>query len=102
MDGRQHVEVKDRVAILVDDGLATGASMKASVLAMRTKHPRKIIVAVPVAPRGTVAEIRGQADFVVCLTEPEFFFGVGGAYHVFAQTSDEEVTSILKCADSRP
>jgi predicted phosphoribosyltransferase len=102
MDGRQHAEVKDRVAILVDDGLATGASMKAAMLAMRARHPRKIIVAVPVAPADTVVEIRGIADFVVCLTEPEFFFGVGGAYHVFAQTSDEEVASILKAAGSRP
>lgn len=99
MAGRQHVEVKDKVIILVDDGLATGASMKAAVLAIRGKRPRKIIVAVPVAPADTVVDIRGVADFVVCLTEPQFFFGVGGSYHVFAQTSDEEVISILKSAD---
>ena len=96
MAGRQHQEIKDKVAILVDDGLATGASMKAAVLAIRAKRPRKIIVAVPVAPADTVVEMRGAADFVVCLTEPQFFFGVGGSYHVFAQTSDEEVMSILK------
>jgi putative phosphoribosyl transferase len=96
MAGRQHEEIKDKVAILVDDGLATGASMKAAVLAIRAKRPRKIIVAVPVAPADTVVEMRGAADFVVCLTEPQFFFGVGGSYHVFAQTSDEEVMSILK------
>ena len=96
MAGRQHMEIKDKVAILVDDGLATGASMKAAVLAIRAKRPRKIIVAVPVAPADIVVEMRGAADFVVCLTEPQFFFGVGGSYHVFAQTSDEEVMSILK------
>ncbi len=99
MAGRQHEEIKDKIAILVDDGLATGASMKAAVLAIRAKRPRKIIVAVPVAPADTVVEIRGAADFVVCLTEPQFFFGVGGSYHVFAQTSDEEVMSILKSAN---
>jgi predicted phosphoribosyltransferase len=99
MAGRQHVAIKDKVAILVDDGLATGASMMAAVLAIRAKHPRKIIVAVPVSPAETVIEMRGAADFVVCLTEPQFFFGVGGAYHVFAQTSDEEVMSILKSAN---
>ena len=102
MAGRQHEEIKDKVAILVDDGLATGASMKAAVLAIRAKRPRKIIIAVPVAPADTVVEMRGAADFVVCLTEPQFFFGVGGSYHVFAQTSDEEVMSILKSADLRP
>lgn len=73
--------------------------MKAAVLAIRAKRPRKIIIAVPVAPADTVVEMRGAADFVVCLTEPQFFFGVGGAYHVFAQTSDEEVMSILKSAN---
>ena len=95
MAGRAHVSLKDCVVILVDDGLATGASMKAAVQAIRTKSPRKVVVAVPVAPSDTVVTMRGIADFVVCLTEPQFFFGVGGAYHVFAQTSDEEVMSIL-------
>lgn len=96
MTGRKHVDLANKCVILVDDGLATGASMKAAVQAVRSKHPARVVVAVPVAPSDAVTELRGVADFVVCLTQPEFFYGVGGSYHVFAQTSDEEVLSILK------
>jgi len=95
MNSRKHVELAGKVVIMVDDGLATGASMKAAVQAIRCQHPRTVVVAVPVAPAETVLEMRGVADFVVCLTEPEVFFGVGGSYHVFAQTSDEEVKNCL-------
>lgn len=95
MSGRKHAEVKDRVVIMVDDGLATGASMRAAILAIKTKGPRKVIVAVPVSPPETLNQVRSLADFVLCLTEPVNFFGVGGAYHVFAQISDEEVVSLL-------
>lgn len=96
MTGRKHADLANKCVILVDDGLATGASMKAAVQAVRSKHPARIVVAVPVAPSDAVMELRGIADFVVCLTQPEFFYGVGGSYHVFAQTSDEEVLSILR------
>jgi putative phosphoribosyl transferase len=96
MTGRKHADLANKCVILVDDGLATGASMKAAVQAVRSKHPARVVVAVPVAPSDAVNELRGVADFVVCLTQPEFFYGVGGSYHVFAQTSDEEVLSILK------
>ncbi len=95
MSGRKHADVKDRSVILVDDGLATGASMRAAILAIKTKSPRNVIVAIPVSPPETLNQIRSLADFVVCLTEPVNFFGVGGAYHVFAQISDEEVVSLL-------
>jgi putative phosphoribosyl transferase len=96
MAGRKHVDLANKCVILVDDGLATGASMKAAVQAVRSKHPTRVVVAVPVAASDAVRELRGVADFVVCLTQPEFFYGVGGSYHVFAQTSDEEVLSILR------
>ena len=96
MRGREHIDLTDKNTILVDDGLATGATMKAAVQSIRSKKPARIIVAVPVAPHGTLTELRGLADYVVCLTEPALFYGVGGAYHVFAQTSDEEVMSILQ------
>lgn len=96
MAGREHVDLRGKNVIVVDDGLATGASMKAAVQAIRSKNTAKLIVAVPVAPHDTLIELRRLADFVVCLTEPDFFYGVGGAYHVFAQTSDEEVMSILQ------
>lgn len=96
MTGRKHADLANKCVILVDDGLATGASMKAAVQAVRSKHPARVVVAVPVAPSEAVTELRSVADFVVCLTQPEFFYGVGGSYHVFAQTSDEEVLSILK------
>lgn len=95
MNSRKHQDLVDKIVIMVDDGLATGASMKAAVQAIRGQHPKKVIVAVPVAPSETVLEMRSIADFVVCLTEPEVFFGVGGSYHVFAQTSDEEVKNCL-------
>ena len=95
MMGREHADLANKCVILVDDGLATGASMKAAVQAVRSKHPARVVIAVPVGPTEAVNELRSVADFVVCLTQPEFFYGVGGSYHVFAQTSDEEVASIL-------
>jgi len=96
MRGRPHLNVAGACIVLVDDGLATGATMKAAVQALRGKNPAKIVVAVPVSPADTLREMRGMADHVICLTQPELFYGVGGSYHVFAQTSDEEVVSILE------
>ncbi len=82
-------------AIVVDDGLATGASMLAAIRALRTHCPADVVVAVPVAPRETVEWLRGVADGIVCLQEFEHFGAVGLHYDDFAEVSDEDVRSLL-------
>lgn len=88
-------ELRDRCVILVDDGLATGATMRAAVLALRQQAPAQIVVAVPVAPPDTVALLRAIVDEIVCLATPEPFWGVGRWYQDFAQTTDAEVRELL-------
>ncbi|MCU1241387.1 MAG: putative phosphoribosyl transferase [Candidatus Acidoferrum typicum] len=101
-DGRPPVDVRGRTVILVDDGLATGSSMRVAVLALRQKDPAQIVVAVPVAPRESCAELQSVADRVVCAVTPEPFWGVGQWYADFSQTSDEEVRDLLRRAASFP
>jgi predicted phosphoribosyltransferase len=98
-DGRPVVDVRGRTAIVVDDGLATGASMRAAVMARRQRQPAAIIVAVPVASATTCQELRHIADACVCLHTPEPFFGVGQWYADFGQTTDDEVRTLLAAAD---
>lgn len=93
--GRVFPEVKEQCLIVVDDGLATGATMRAAVVALRAKAPARIVVAVPVAPPSSVEQIRQEADEVVCLETPEPFFGVGRWYRDFPQTTDQEVKDLL-------
>jgi putative phosphoribosyl transferase len=90
--------MKDRIVIVVDDGLATGSTMKAAVAALRQQHPTKIIVAVPTAPVETCAELKTTADEVVCPLTPEPFYAVGGSYADFRQTTDEEVRQLISGA----
>jgi putative phosphoribosyl transferase len=90
------VELRDRVVILVDDGLATGASMRAAVIAARERHPARVVVAVPVSSRETYKEFKQQADEIVCVQTPAHFEGVGQWYENFTQTSDEEVRALLE------
>jgi putative phosphoribosyl transferase len=90
--------VHGRVVILVDDGLATGSTMRAAVAALRKQHPASIVVAVPVGARDTCAEFRGVADEVVCARTPDPFFAVGLWYTDFSQTTDEEVHDLLRRA----
>lgn len=97
-DDRGEPELRGKTAILVDDGLATGASMQSAVAALRRRGVRRIVVAVPVAPKGSVAALAGGADRVVCLYEPEPFYSVGLYYRNFEQTSDEEVRALLQRA----
>jgi predicted phosphoribosyltransferase len=97
-DGRPVVDVRGRTVILVDDGLATGASMRAAVMALRQRGPAAIIVAVPVASAGTCEDIRHVADDCVCLHTPDPFFGVGQWYAEFGQTTDDEVRALLGAA----
>jgi putative phosphoribosyl transferase len=92
-------EVRDRVVILVDDGLATGASMRVAVMALRQRHPARVVVAAPVADSRTIEEFRREVDEVVCVQIPDDFVGVGRWYENFDQTSDEEVRRSLAEAD---
>ena len=91
-------DVKGRTAILIDDGLATGATMRAAVTALRQLGPGRIVVAVPVAAPETCAELRAEVDDIVCLSTPEPFQAVGLWYDYFSQTSDEEVHDLLERA----
>ena len=96
--GRPLPALNGRTAILVDDGLATGATMQAAILAVRRKHPAQIVVAVPVAPPDALQTIATMADHVVCLHSPEIFSAVGDFYSNFNPTSDDDVDSLLKAA----
>ena len=94
---RSPVEVKDKIAIIVDDGLATGLTMQAAIHEIRKRGPRSVIVAVPVAATETVNDIRPQVDELVVLYIPGGFFGaVGSYYEFFDQVSDEEVVDLMK------
>lgn len=99
---RPFPDLKGKTVLLVDDGLATGATMKAAIAAARQHHPARLVVAVPVAPPDTVAEIQALVDEVVCLETPAFFQAVGLWYEYFPQTSDEEVLALLQAASARP
>src|SRR5437762_2528877 len=97
-EGRSAPELRDRIAILVDDGLATGATMRAAVKALRQRGAAKIVVAVPVGPPDTCHEIEEQTDETICLSTPEFFQAVGQYYEDFSQTTDEDVRELLTSA----
>lgn len=88
-------ELAGQCVILIDDGLATGATMRAAVEAVRTRAPAEIVVAVPVAPPDTIARLRELADAVICLAEPEPFQAIGLWYVDFSQVSDDEVRELL-------
>ncbi len=94
-DGRPAAEVRGREAILVDDGLATGASMRAAIEALRERGAGKVTVAVPVAPTETRQELEPEVDEIVCVAEPRPFIAVGAWYENFAQVDDEQVRSLL-------
>jgi putative phosphoribosyl transferase len=98
-DGRAPVDVTGRTAILVDDGLATGASMRAAVEALKQRGAAEIVVAVPVAPASTCAELEREADAVVCARTPEPFTAVGAWYDDFAEVTDDDVRRILSRVD---
>ncbi|MGB8364470.1 MAG: phosphoribosyltransferase [Rhizomicrobium sp.] len=96
LGNRAPISPEGRVAIVVDDGIATGASMSAALRAMRARKPKKLVLATPVAPKDTIAELRKEADEIVCLEIPEYFDAVGYFYRNFAQTTDAEVIEALK------
>jgi putative phosphoribosyl transferase len=95
---RPAYEVSGRTVILVDDGMATGATMRAAVAAVRQQQPARIVIAVPVAAAATCEEFAAEVDELVCVLRPEAFFAVGFWYEHFAQTSDEEVRDLLERA----
>ena len=93
--GRGPLDLKGRNVILVDDGLATGASMRAAARALAERRPAHVVIAVPVGPGDTCEAMRDRGDDVVCLATPSPFMGVGRWYRSFPQTRDEEVTELL-------
>jgi putative phosphoribosyl transferase len=92
---RQPLDLSGKITILVDDGLATGASMRAGVRALKQHHPAKIVVAVPVGAPDTCRQFEEEVDEVICAKAPSDFGAVGAWYHDFRQTTDEEVSELL-------
>ncbi len=97
---RPHLPLRDKIVIVVDDGLATGSTMEAAVNALREHHPAKIIVAAPVGAADSCRRLRTLADEVICAETPEPFNAVGLWYQLFDQTTDAEVTELLQRANA--
>jgi putative phosphoribosyl transferase len=98
---RMPVEIEGRVAIVVDDGVATGASMKAAVQALRARRPAKIVAALPVAPPGAAERLAEDVDEFVCVLTPANFYAVGQFYADFSETTDHDVRALLAQAGTR-
>lgn len=98
---RPHPSVRGRTVILVDDGLATGSSMRAAALALRRMEPARVVVAVPVGAQETCEQFRVEVDEVVCAVTPHAFIAVGAWYADFSQVEDDEVRELLQQAASR-
>ena len=94
-------DVRGKTVILVDDGLATGSTMRAAIAALRKSEPGRLVIAVPVAPPSEVAELESEVDEVVCVFTPKGFDGVSRWYHDFSQTSDQEVRDLLSQSETR-
>ena len=98
--GRARIELKDRTVILVDDGIATGGSIRAALRGIRQQGSKRVVLAIPVAPADTIESLRDEADEIVCLSAPPTFFGIGEFYADFHQLTDAEVIPLL--ARARP
>lgn len=96
--GRPPFDIGGMTAILVDDGIATGSSMRAAISALRALGPARVVVAVPVAPPSTCKRLRPEVDEFVCVETPEFFDAIGRFYEDFSQVSDREVQDLLQRA----
>lgn len=92
---RPQPDIRDHIILLIDDGLATGATMQAAVEVLKQQQPKEIVVAVPVAPLSRCQALEADVDRVVCLATPEPFYAIGLWYENFAQTTDEQVRSLL-------
>ena len=88
--------LKYRVIIMVDDGIATGSTMKAALASVRNRGAKTVVIAIPVGPPSTLQELKKEADHVICLRSPESFMAIGQFYENFTQTTDEEVVRLLK------
>lgn len=94
--GRARMAITGKTAIVIDDGIATGATVRAALKALRMDKPARLVLAVPVAPPDTVAQLRNLVDELVCLQMPEPFYAIGLHYGDFSQTSDDEVVALLE------
>jgi putative phosphoribosyl transferase len=101
-DGRLRVDLHGRTAIVVDDGIATGSTARAACQVVRAQGASRVILAVPVGPRDSIARLRDVADVVVCLETPAWFFAIGQFYENFSQLSDENVVELLAQATTAP
>ncbi|GLQ56585.1 phosphoribosyltransferase [Devosia nitrariae] len=102
LGNRPHPELRDRTVIVVDDGVATGATMRAALRALRKRHPRLLVFAVPVAPTDTIERLRSEADRVECLESHVMFDAIGTFYQDFRQIEDAEVIDLLSGATPAP
>ncbi len=93
---RARAEIAGQVVIVIDDGIATGATTRAALQAIRNRKPKELVLAVPVAPHDTIAQLRREVDALICLETPELFGAIGYFYRDFRQVSDQEVVAILK------
>ena len=100
--GRARVELKNRTVIVVDDGIATGGSIRAALRGVQQQGPKKVVLAVPVGPSDTIESLRDEVDEVVCLSTPPIFFGIGEFYTDFHQLADTEVIRLLDLARPEP
>jgi predicted phosphoribosyltransferase len=98
LGGRAPADVAGKTAIVVDDGIATGATVRAALRATRTRRPKLLVLATPVAPNDTLKEMRSEVDEIVCLESHEFFGSIGAYYDDFSQVSDDEVVALLAAA----
>jgi putative phosphoribosyl transferase len=93
---RPRAEITGQVVIVIDDGIATGATTRAALQAIRNRKPKELVLAVPVAPPDTITQLRREVDALICLETPELFGAIGYFYRDFRQVSDQEVVAILK------
>ena len=99
--GRPRIPVKDKTAIIVDDGIATGATVRASLRALKRQGPKRTVIATPVAPLEAVEALREEADDVICLEIPAFFGAISVFYLDFSQVSDADVSRLLDTVQAR-
>ncbi|PKN03244.1 phosphoribosyltransferase [Candidatus Dependentiae bacterium HGW-Dependentiae-1] len=96
---REQLDLKDKIVIVTDDGVATGATMRAALVTIRGHNPKKIVLAIPVCPPAELEALRVLVDEVVCLYSPETFWGVGAFYDQFDQVTDAQVVSLMRASD---
>lgn len=102
LEGRAPLQLRGRTVVLVDDGIATGTTVRAAILALRARQPRRVVLAVPVAPASELPALRRLVDDLVCLHAPEVFGAVSRFYFDFEQTRDEEVVALMQAFRPAP